>query len=63
MGVLVEDPVSVRDLARVNVVEVEAFVQRGAVVGQLHRLASELRALVDRHPVRALVLRRRRSVS
>lgn len=62
VGVLVEDPVAVLDLAGVDVVEVEAFEQRGAVVGQLHRLASELRALEDRHSVSALVLQRRRGL-
>lgn len=60
MGMLIEDPVAVFHIAGVDVVGMEAFVQGGTVISQLHHLASELRALVDHHSVRALVLQKRR---
>lgn len=62
MGMLVKDPVTVAHVAGVDVVEMEAFVQGGAVISQLHHLACELWALVDHHFVRALVLQKRQGV-
>lgn len=56
MRVLIEDPVAIHGVAGVDVTEMEAFVQGGAVICQLHHLASKLWALVDHQPVRALVL-------
>lgn len=55
---LVEDPVAIHYVAGVDVVEVEAFIQGGAVIGQLHHLASKFWALIDHQPVRTLVLQR-----
>lgn len=59
MGMLVEDPVAFLHIAGVDVVVVEALIQGGAVVSQLHHLASELRALINHHSVRTLVLWKR----
>lgn len=59
MGMLIEDPVALLHIAGVDVVEVEALIQGGAVITQLHHLATELRALVDHHFVRTLVLWKR----
>lgn len=59
MGVLIEDPVAVHHVAGVDVAEMEAFGQGGAVVSQLHRLASKLWALIDPQSVRALMLIKR----
>lgn len=59
MGMLVEDPVAVHHVAGVDVAKVEAFVQGGAVISQLHHLTSELWALIDPQSVRALMLIKR----
>lgn len=47
--VLVEDPVAVGDVAGKDVVNVEAVHDAGAVIGQVHHLASELDSLVQAH--------------
>ncbi len=56
MGMLIEDPVTIHHVARVDVIRMEALEQGGAVISQLHHLACEFRALVDHHFMRALVL-------
>lgn len=63
MWMLVKDPVTVRHIAGVDVVVMEAFVQGRAVVSQLHHLSSKLWAFVDHHSVGALVLQKRRGDS
>lgn len=54
--VFIEDPVSLLDVTGVDIVKVKAVVKRGTVIRQLHHLTSELRTLVNHHPVRALLL-------
>lgn len=58
MGMLVEDPVAIHHIAGVDVIEMEALVQGGAIISQFHHLASELWALVDHHLMRTLVLQK-----
>lgn len=59
MGMLVEDPVAIHHIAGVDVVEMEAFIQGGAVISQLLPMASELWTLIDYQSVRALMLIKR----
>lgn len=59
MWMLVEDPVTVSHIAGVDIIVVETFIQGGAVICQIHHLASKLWALVEHHSVRALVLQKR----
>lgn len=58
MWMLIEDPVT-SHIAGVDVTELETLIQGGAVIGQLHHLASKLWTLVDHHSVTALVLQNR----
>lgn len=55
---LVEDPVAIHYVAGVDVIEMEAFIQGGAVICQLHHLSSKFWALVDHQSVSALVLQK-----
>lgn len=57
MRMLVENPVAIHYIA-VDVIEMEAFIQGGAVVCQLHHLSSKFWALVDHQSVSALVLQK-----
>lgn len=50
---LVEEPVAVGDVAGEDVVDVEALHDTGAVIGQVHHLASKLDPLVQAHAVGA----------
>lgn len=54
--VLVEDPVTLHDVAGVNVTEAEALVHVGAVIGELHCVSHHVRPVVDPHPVGSSVL-------
>lgn len=58
MWMLIEDPVT-SHVAGVDVTELETLIQGGAVICQLHHLASKLWTLVDHHSVTALVLQSR----
>ena len=60
VGVLVEDPVALHDVAGEDVVVVVAVVHVGAVLHELHHLAHHLRPVVHPHPVGAPVLWGRR---
>lgn len=52
VGMLVHGPVSLQDVAGEDVAVAEALLDRLTVVSELHRVALEVRAVVDAHPVR-----------
>lgn len=52
VGMLVQGPVSLNDVAGVDVVVREALLDRLAVIGELHHVTLEFRALIDAHPIR-----------
>lgn len=53
---LVEDPVTLQNVAGVNVTVAEAVVEIGAVVHYLHRMSCQVRSVVDPHSVGPSVL-------
>lgn len=54
VGVLVEGPVAVQDIAGVDVVAAEKILHRLAVVAEFHHLALKVRLLIDAHTIRPL---------
>jgi len=56
VGVLVEDPETLHDVAGVNVTVAEAVVQVGAVVHELHCVSHHVRPVVDPHLVGSPIL-------
>lgn len=56
VGVLVEDPVTLHDVAGVNVTEAEAVVHAGAVIHELHAVSHHVGPVVDPHPVGSSIL-------
>lgn len=54
--VLIEQPVSIKHIAGMDVVVVKTVIQRWAVVSKLHHLTAKVRMLVDSHSVRSLML-------
>lgn len=53
VGHLIEDPPALQDMEGVDLTEVEAVMERGAVLRDLHHLASVVLSLVDPQPVGA----------
>lgn len=53
VGQLIEDPGALQHIERVNLIEVEAVVERGAVLCDLYHLASVIFPLIKSDPVRA----------
>lgn len=51
---LIEGPVAIHDVARVDVTAAEMILHRLAVIAELHHLTLEVGTLVDAHAVRAL---------
>lgn len=54
VGVLVEGPVAVQDIAGVDVVAAEKILHRLTVVAEFHHLALKVRLLIDAHTIRPL---------
>lgn len=54
--VLIEDPVTLHDIAGVHVTVMEAVIHVGAVIHELHCVPHHLRPVVDPHPVGSSVL-------
>lgn len=52
-GQLIEDPGALQHIERVNLIEVEAVLKRGAVLSDLYHLASVIFPLIKSDPVRA----------
>lgn len=52
VGVLIQGPVSLKDVAGVDVAVAEALLDRLTVVCELHHVTLEVRALIDAHPIR-----------
>lgn len=56
VGVLVENPVALHDVAGVNVTEMEAIVHVGAVIHELHHVSHHVGPVIDPHLVGSPVL-------
>ena len=56
VGVLVENPESLQDVAGVDVTEAETLGQVGAVVHELHGVSHHIGPVVEPHPVGSSVL-------
>lgn len=56
VGVLVEDPEALHDIAGVNVTEVETVEHVGAVVHELHGVSHHVGPVVDPHLVGSSIL-------
>lgn len=56
VGVLVEDPVTLHNVAGVNVVVAEAIIHVGAVIHELHCVSHHVRPVVDPHPIGSSIL-------
>lgn len=59
VGVFMQNPVALHDVDGGNVTSVEKLAQIGAVIAQLHILASKVGTLEDLHLVVAVILRQR----
>ena len=53
VGQLIEDPGAFQHIERVNLIDVEAVLKRGAVLSDLYHLASVIFPLIKSEPVRA----------
>lgn len=56
VGVLVEDPVTLHDVAGENVTVAEAVIHVGAVIHKLHWVSHHVWPVVDPHPVGSPIL-------
>lgn len=56
IGVLVEDPVAIHNVTRVDVAVMETVRQTGTVIHELHHVAAEVWFFIDTQPVGAPIL-------
>lgn len=56
IGVLIEDPVAIHNVTRVDVAVMETVRQTGTVIHELHHVAAEVWLLIDTQPIGASIL-------
>lgn len=56
IGVLIEDPVAIHNITRVDVAVMETVRQTGTVIHELHHVAAEVWLFIDAQPIGASIL-------
>lgn len=56
IGVLIEDPVAIHNVTRVDMAMMETVRQTGTVIHELHHVAAEVWLFIDTQPIGASIL-------
>lgn len=59
---LIEQPESFKHFAGMDVIVVEALIDRWTVISKLHHLSTKVRTLIDPHSMRPLMLEMKKKI-